>query len=50
MFSIWDVSNLLEFKITSLMKLVSCSLFGSMANLDIEMNSSTMGMSMMRGA
>ena len=34
MFSIWDVSNLLKFEITSLMKLVSCSLLGGMANLD----------------
>ena len=50
MFSIWDVSNLLKFKITSLMKLVSRLLFGSMANLDVGINSSTMGMSMMRGA
>ena len=50
MFLIWDMSKLLKFEITSLMKLVSCSLVGGMANLDDGMNSSTMGMSMMRGA
>ena len=50
MFSIWDVSNLLRLEIMSLMKLVSCLLLGGMVNLDDEMNSSMMGMLMMRGA
>ena len=49
MLSILDVSNLLRLEMTSLMKLVSCLLFRNIASLDVWMDSSKIGMSMMRG-
>ena len=44
------ISRFLKIEMISLTNVVSCSLFGGIDNLEVLMNSSTIGMVMMRGA
>jgi len=44
------VSNVLKFEITLLINVVSCSLLGTMVSFDVWIISSTIGISIERGA